>query len=480
MSQLSESKTIQAEVELVNSSTTAASSESSTLSALRVMFVKSSSDGYATGTFGVALAEGVKVFVCVFSTDEGSLSAGIQIPLVGQSVSDLVSSLNEYDNIRAEVLNNLGYLSTSYISYGTYVDGTNAWVYVNSASSPVNSQSGDLRTSIKFYLTTVEPTLPQFNQSQSLGGHVSPTETNDYARLSAPASIYDTTLYIDPDSLSNGFDANDLMVEKYLQINDEVVEVNRWDKNTAFLASRNVFGTPLRYHEAGSVIKALNRNGLFDRAFSKEGKQYRCIAVRNTHPTLIAKDAKIYLGLESRNPSDVVRIAIEVPRSEKVSGTVTTSGITAFSASGLAGLYETNLFKDAIVVFTSGENEGQWRKVTSFEKSTGSFVLESRLGFSIDAGDTFYVETAPSQRIKSGIVPPSLVSKSSGTPYLISEFAEADTIESAIPINVGGLRSSGDLKPNETVYVWIERSIDKYSEEFPNNRVALSLSYSRT
>jgi len=36
----------------------------------------------------------------------------------------------------------------------------------------------------------------------------------------------------------------------------------------------------------------------------------------------------------------------------------------------------------------------------------------------------------------------------------------------------------GDLNPNDVVYLWFERTIDKGAENFDNNDVVLNISYS--
>lgn len=47
-------------------------------------------------------------------------------------------------------------------------------------------------------------------------------------------------------------------------------------------------------------------------------------------------------------------------------------------------------------------------------------------------------------------------------------------------MNIGGNRLNGsDLRPNEVIYVWIERSISESNDEFINNRFSLSVKYSK-
>jgi hypothetical protein len=63
----------------------------------------------------------------------------------------------------------------------------------------------------------------------------------------------------------------------------------------------------------------------------------------------------------------------------------------------------------------------------------------------------------------------------------ISDFFDANNESNAIPINVGKNRLSGsDLRQNEVIYIWLERSISESSDEFINNRCSLSLVYNRT
>ena len=441
-------------------------------SALKIKFVVSSATPFVSAVFGILKANGINIFVGLFTLTSGTEVTVIQIPLIGQSINDLVQKLNTYPGVIAESANSLNFVSSSLLIDTSFLNGTNKWVYFDSSSQSMNPIYSTLRNSIKFYRTTPEPISIQRNFGQCLGGFVSTNTLYNYASLSSPLSIYDNVINIDPLTFSDSLTLNRLNQSPYLQINDEIVRVNKWSGYTVYLLERNSFGTPLRFHPQNSLIKDLNKNDLFDSTLGEDGKQYRCIAIKNTNQTEIAKNLKVFFELPSRNNLSGMRLAIEAPKSDYYADSVLAGGITAFTVANLVGLFGQEHFVSAPIVFTSGSNKGQSRIVQSYNPTSGTIVIDTRLANPIVAGDTFYIDTSPCQRIKSGTKAPT-------TPAA-SAFFVAEGKDNAVSINVSANRLSGnDLYPNEVIYIWIERSISESNDQFLNNRAIVNLIYSK-
>jgi hypothetical protein len=442
-------------------------------SVLKIRFEKTeeSISPYNYARFCVITAEGVKVFAGVFIDGNGEESTVIQIPVIGQTINDLVSAINMHADVVAEVENSSGFISSSLLIDTAFTDSINgSWIYFSSVSKDVNT-SYSLGRDVRFFLTSPEPLSEQNNITQSLGGYVSTNEIYGGVSLASAMSIYDKVIYLGQ-SVTSGFSVTDFQKNEYIQIDDEIIRISKWSGFTGYIAERNVFDTPLRVHAKGAVAREIVKNDFFDTNFSKDRKQYRCIAVKNVNASEITKDMKVFFGINSRNNLSQVRIAIEVPSSDYYSGASSSSGITAFSVSSLAGAFPDNHFVNAPIYFESGGNTGQTRLVKSFVSSTGTIEISERLPNYIATGDLFFIDTAPSSRTKSSGKKP--------TSPNVSEFFDANTEDTAISINVSGQRlNGGDLKPNDVVYIWIERSILESSDEFIGNRFALSLIYSK-
>lgn len=443
-------------------------------SALRVQFEKfnNSSSPFTSAKFVILIANEIKVFAGVFTLLDGTQSTIIQIPLLGQSIQDLVDKLNTYADISAETVNSGGFISSDLLKDTSLSDATNKWLYFEASSIEENATFSTLIQQLKLFRTSAEPISIQNNLVQCLGGYACLNPIYNFALLSSPASIYDNTMYIDPLSFSESITINDLNQSRLLQINDEIVEVNKWEGFTVYLTQRNMFGTPLRFHPKNSVVRTLSKNDLFDSNFSTDGKQYRCIALANTNQTEIAKNVKVFFSLPSRNNLSGMRLAIETPKSDPYKGEVTSGGITSFSDAGLVNAFEANHYASAPIYFTSGNNEKQIRIITSYSPATGTLVLDSRLPFDISVGDSFYIDASPAQFAKSGMKKP--------TSPPASEFFNATEELNAVSINVSNNRLSGnDLKPNEVIYIWIERSISESNDEFLNNSSILGVVFSK-
>jgi len=444
------------------------------LSSFRVQFIKSegSLNNYISAKACILTASGIKVFAISFIDVNGKESTIVQIPLTGQTIDSLVKSINSYQDIVCEIVNASGFISTMLLEDTAFVDISGKWAYFNSSNIDINSAYTSLDNDLRFYLTSVEPISEQKNLTQSLGGFVSLSEVYKGLSLSDSLSIYDNVMYINTKSISYNFSILDLQKSEYLQINDEIIKINKWVGNVAYISERNVFDTPLRMHPKGSIVREIAKNNFFDANFGDNRKQYRCIAIKNNNKTDIAKNVKVFLNINSRNNLSIIRLAIEPPSSDYYSGISSSSGITAFSVSDLVGKFENNHFASAPLVFTSGSNTGQFRIVKSYNKTSGVLELDQRLPNAISVGDEFYIDTAPSQRIKSGTKLP--------VGSRVSAFFDANDRNNALSININRNRLSGfDLRPNEVVYIWVEREISESNDEFINNRFALSLVYNK-
>lgn len=456
------------------SSTKAPSYDVADLSSFKIQFIKldTSLTNYISAKACILTANGIKVFAVSFKDINGSETTAIQIPLTGQTIDSLVKKINTYQDVVAEIVNSSGFVSTLLLDDTSFIDISGKWAYFNSSDIDINSVYTSLDSDIRFYLTSAESVAVQKNLTQSLGGFVSLSEVYNGFSLSEPLSIYDNVMSINTKSISYNFSIIDLQKSDYLQINDEIVKVGKWVGTVAYLQERNSFNTPLRMHPKGSIVREIAKNNFFDNNFGADRKQYRCIAVKNTNKNDVAKNMKVFFNIYSRNNLSNVRLAIESPLSDYYTNISSSTGITAFSVSNLVGKFDQNHFVSSPIVFTNGVNIGQIRIVKSYNPTSGILELDQRLPNPISIGDAFYIDTAPSQRIKSGTKKPSGSN--------ISDFFDVNNKTNALSINVKGNRASGfDLRPDEVIYVWMERSIDESNDEFINNRFSLSILYNK-
>tara|TARA_B100000614_G_scaffold262895_1_gene299673 strand:+ start:5052 stop:6575 length:1524 start_codon:yes stop_codon:yes gene_type:complete len=431
---------------------------------------------YIGGLFSVQQGDnGTKMFVGGFETDFQDTIFPMQLPLIGQSLQELSVSIGLVDGVRAEVLNGRELLDAKNLIATTFYSGTDRWVYFFAEIDVFNEDADStLSRNIKTFLTSVEPNLSQNIPTQSLGGFISPTEVYTTDVLDAGVSFYDTEVVVTNDNLSSF---------GLIQIQDEILTVDDWNDGTAVISERQSYGTPIRFHPAGSVVRGLKKNDLFDTKFSKTRKQYRCIAIRNETSNEYAKDVKVYFNLLSRNLLSNTRLAIEIPRSEFRSGTASSGSATFFADSSLSNTFLDDHYVTAAVTFTSGANSGQTRIVVGYNGESGTFFLDSQLPNSVNSGDNYYVDTAPSQRIVTGEVAPEVGifdQPDPVPPYLIGDFQEAQYFVEGVSIDVDGRRANGGtLGPKQAIYVWIERSLEDINEEFTNNRMFVTVGYSR-
>lgn len=319
------------------------------------------------------------------------------------------------------------------------------------------------KSDITFYLTnsTLITSAPAAKPESSLGGYVTPTTIADPHFMFSPLSVTSLTL--------NVFEPGSGL----MMLDSEIVE-----HTGTTITKRGSKGTTVRPHSNFDFGfgYALTKNNVFNSSFNDSFKQYRCIAIKNEHETDTFYGLKFYLKSPSRNPNMTVRIAVEMPRTNYLAGTVylpaaTTGGSLAFVGLGLAGVYSDNHFKDCILTFTSGTNLNIKRLIASYDGATGTFVLDTALGHAVVNGNTFNVDPSPSQVISSGTVSPVFSGRTSA-------LSNASTSTAAIGINVNGARTNGaNLAPNEVVYLWFERTAAHNADKFDDNWFIFTANY---
>lgn len=434
--------------------------------ALRILFPGTNAFlPYQIGRALVGEGQGVEFFIVAFDTTEGGLTVPIQIPLVGQTINELVRQINAKPGLKAEVLNGAFDVPADFLLPTGSKNITLRWANFT-LSDDIGVLLGDPSKDIHFFFTSIEPGIQQNNPLQSVGGYVSPTNVYPSASLTKAVSFYDKTLFFDSVLLSQF---------SIIALNDEVITISSWQNNIAYVDQRSAFETPIRFHATGSVARGLSKNDILNQSFSQKGKQYRCIAIKNTGSKII-RDVKVFFKLSSRNTLSDTLLAVEIPRFEYKSIRATSGTNSTFTISSYAGQFTDNHFKSGAVTFFDS-NANQIRTIVSYDGASGTFTLDAPLPNAVKFGDTIVVDTAPSQRISSGTIPPKTTNDQT-TGLIITPLQDATFISNSISINVGKTRTNGsDMKQNDVIYVWIERSVDSINDFFGNNRSILAISY---
>lgn len=307
---------------------------------------------------------------------------------------------------------------------------------------------------LKFYLTGAEPSLSQTSPSISIGGYVSTTEISPSVLLAADTGLYDTTMTL----------AETLGSPTALSLGDELVTTG--SSGTSLTVVRSEFETSRRFHVTGDVVYDVSNQRLFNASLNENGKQYRCVAVKNTHATDTFFDLTFSIKSASRNSSCSVQLAVETPQFDIIEGAATGGSTISLVDNTLVAFTEEELV-DSVLVITSGTNINLERQIASFDEITGTITFLTAMPEAIAAGTSYRVENPPAQRVASGLVSPTV-----GTTYVTS-FGTNST-----GINSGSTRTNGaHLYPNEVVYLWLERTVTPNAEGFENNRVYVSVQY---
>ena len=327
------------------------------------------------------------------------------------------------------------------------------------------------KSDIKFYLTSAEPENEQTLYSQSIGGHAA-TVTGDASAslvypettLSSATGLYDSTLTL------AGF--ADLTGLSYISMHNEIIKTKMIASNSVTVSKRTLNGLRNSYISS-DIVRGIPISSIFDNSFNSDGKQYRCLAIKNLSSTETANNVLVYIKQSSHNPQSDIRVTVEMPQNDVLTGTTTSGGTnTAVRDSTLMGVFSDNHFQNAVLRFTSGANINQFRTIISYDDSSGIFVLDSSLPFVAGLGQGYRIEAGPSQRIKSGIVSPVF-----GTTRVTS--LSSASRSNPISIDVSDSRDHGSsLQPDDVFYIWIERKLIKNSSQFDENSMVITLNYS--
>ncbi len=327
-----------------------------------------------------------------------------------------------------------------------------------------------LKSYIKFYLTSVEPAVAQIIYSQSIGGYpaIDPSDATislvyPEDPLNGEVDIYDTSLLLTAYA--------DLANETIVGINSEVIDVNAISRNIVSVDDRSV-NNKINIHQSTDIVKGMSVNSVFDNQFNSDLKQYRCMAIKNTNNTSIASNMSVYLKQNSRNNRSLIKMAIEAPINDYITGTATGGTSLSIVNTNIIGTYNDNIFERSLVGFLTGSNVGQTRTVSSYDSATGTFVLSSALPYVVSFSDQYYIEPSPCQRLVSGTISPSFAGG------YVSGLSKASSIAEAIDIDVNDNRMHGShLQPNDIIYIWLERSLSRDSDSFANNSATITLRY---
>lgn len=325
------------------------------------------------------------------------------------------------------------------------------------------------KSDIKFYLTSIEPEIEQTIYSQSLGGYAAYVPSDETKSLVYPSTtlaansdLYDTSLTLT--SYSNLSGANRLFVNNELMSTENI-------SSTAVTVKSRAINEKNNAHLSSDIVYGVSIKDIFNNQFNEDRKQYRCVAVRNNNNSDDADSVEFFIKQNSKNPYSKIRIALEVPLNDSASGTADSGTSTKMIDSSKIDIFDDNNFVDANLRFLTGNNANQSRIVSSFTSDTGTFVFNDALPYDIEAGDTYRIDSGPAQRTSSGIIKPSFSSDR------VSSFLFADS-DNPIPIDINDKRNHGSsLKPNDIVYIWIERSLSRNSPSFDDNSFVITMRY---
>ena len=317
------------------------------------------------------------------------------------------------------------------------------------------------KSDLQFYLTSLEPDIAQANKAQSIGGYISTSKVFLSTTLASSISLYNTTFTLSDYTNLNGL--------TYLNINNEIIEVQAISSNTVTVTTRAVNGLR-NFHASGDTVFGLSVDDLFNQKFNDDLRQYRCIALKNENTSDTALNVAAYIKQKVVNTSSSMKISVEYPKNDYHSGNATGGSKMSVINSSISGTFSDNHFTDAILKMTSGQNINQSRIITSYD-GNGTFVLQSSLPFTVSSNDAYEVAAGPAQRISSALVSPTVGSQRT------SAFSVAER-DDAIPLDVDESRTNNsDLLSNGVMYIWLERSLIKDAELFSTNSTTVSVNY---
>lgn len=331
---------------------------------------------------------------------------------------------------------------------------------------------------LKFYLTSLEPDLNQTIYSQSIGGYVSNSLVYPETTLSSSMGLYDINLSLITPSSGSWSEWQGI---EYISVGNELMQIPSF-VNGSIVVSQRAYNNIYNVHLAGDIVKAAGAKELFNDVFDDSYKQYRCMVIKNvstssTDPSneQVAYDLEVYIKQNSRNVNSDIRIALEQPSSEYISGEATSWSTTTLVDSSLVGAYGYDHFKEAYLKIIDGAASGQGKIISSFDNVTGTFTFYNdnvfSSGLDFDITPTYEVLPSPAQRVKTGIVAPDVAS------VLVTQFFHPDEFTPLAFLEQASVFNISNLSPNDVMYVWLERTVEKGNEEFLNNDFVLNLRY---
>jgi len=332
---------------------------------------------------------------------------------------------------------------------------------------------------LKLYLTSLEPNLNQAIYSQSIGGYVSNSLVYPETTLLSTTGLYDTDISLNTPSSGSWSEWQGI---EYINIGNELIKIPSFI-NGSIVVTQRAYNGIYNMHIEGDTVRASSSKELFNDVFNDSYKQYRCIAIKNvstnsTDPSneQTAYNLSVCIKQNSRSLDSSIKIALERPSSEYITGVATSWNIMQLIDTSLIGVYDDDYFKESYLKVTSGEASSQGKIISSFDRGTGTFTFYNSFSSALDftINPTYEVFPSPAQRVKTGTVSPNVGSLNVTQFFTPNEFTPLTFFEQASVFNMS------NLAPNDIMYVWIERQVDKGSVEFVNNDFVLNYRYKVT
>ena len=327
---------------------------------------------------------------------------------------------------------------------------------------------------LKLYLTSLEPDMNQFIYSQSIGGHISNSFLYPETSLVSTIGLYDTDLTLNTPESGDWLEWQEL---EYINIGNELMKVSPIVNGSITVLLRG-FNDIFNMHKRGDIARSSSYKELFNDVFNDGHKQYRCIAIKNVLTDVsvdsVAYDISVYFKQNSRNDNSFVKMALEKPLSQYLLSLSTDWSSMQLVDTSLIGVFPDNHFKDTYLKIIGGEADGQGRVVSSFDSSTGTFTFFSSFSslFDYSVNVSYEILPSPAQRIKTGTVSP-IVGVGN-----VTQFSNPNENNSLKFFEVSSdVLNIDDLRPNDIIYIWLEREVKKGSLEFLNNDLVINIKY---
>lgn len=318
-------------------------------------------------------------------------------------------------------------------------------------------------TDLRFFLT--DPTGAATSPARSLGGLPSATVAFPSSTLASGVTSTATSITVADGAAMAGARA--------LLVGDEIMHpVTRVGSTAVYSVSRGATGLRPRAHAAGTPVLAVGgASAMFGPSLPVEGREFRCVALVNTSTTEAAYGVSVYLRTQSRNPEGPIRFAVEVPRNDRLTGTVASTVGVAVTDPAISTAFADNSLVGSAFTVTSGARVGFSTTVLSYDRTSRTLVLSAKPEDGFEVGSSYAVAAGPSQR----------VAFASDVPVLGAGRASAlSTVPVSIDVGNGLRAHRSTLLPGDAVYVWVERRVAEGAAASPENRFILGVRYSLT